>query len=355
MSTTNAASFKIPDGSLVLVTGATGFIASQATKQLLERGFRVRGTVRNLHSASWLISAFHQAAGSGRFELAMVPDYGKDGAFDEVMKGVSGILHIATSPLDKEGGGFEEDPDVAIPGAIKDVNIIFEAAMREPSVKSFVFTGSIAGATLPAKGNDTRVDHDTYNEQAIQLARAPDQPAMVKGFFVYAASQAMAEKEFMKLLAEKKPRFSGNVVSPSGVVGAPLHVKHSDNPRNWATVLYKGQQERIDGIPSMFLVDVKDVALVHIAALLDPDTDGQRFQTWGRALSWVSILKVAREIRPEKEWLPDPTSQELLTITADQAIAEKLLKKFGNREWLPLEQSLVDSFNNPYFKLSVGP
>jgi hypothetical protein len=54
----------------------------------------------------------------------------------------------------------------------------------------------------------------------------------------------------MSLLAEKKPHFSGNIVSPSGVIGEPLHMKHCDNRHNWITVIYKGMTERLDAIPS---------------------------------------------------------------------------------------------------------
>lgn len=363
---------KIPEGSLVLVTGASGFIASHASKQLLERGYRVRGTARDLHSASWLISAFSKESQSGQFELAQVGHIGKEGAFDEAIKGVSGILHIATSSL-SDTGGFEEDPEISIPNAVRDVTSIFKSALNEPSVKSFVLTGSIVGATLPIRGNDTKVGQDTYNEEAIKLANAPDQDPLLRGWFVYAASKTAAEKEFMKLLAEKKPHFSGNIVSPSGVVGEPLHMKHCDNHHNWVTVLYKGLRERFDSIPSSkftvnhsnhtlnadtclaFFVDVKDVALVHIAALLDSDVNSQRIQTWGRALSWNSVLKVLRDVRPQKEWLADLENPDRLTVTADQTTSETLLKKFGNGDWAPLEQTLTENLNNPFFKCSVGP
>ncbi len=87
----------IPGGSLVLVSGATGFVASHIIKQLLERGYRVRGTVRDLEKAAWLTrDVFKAEAARGDFELVTVTDLGAKGAFDEAVGGgVAAIVHVA--------------------------------------------------------------------------------------------------------------------------------------------------------------------------------------------------------------------------------------------------------------------
>jgi hypothetical protein len=82
--------------------------------------------------------------------------------------------------------------------------------------------------------------------------------------------------------------------------------------------------------------------------------NSQRLQVWGRSLSWNAVLEVLREVRPQKEWLADLPTSELLGITVDQTLSEKVLNKFGNREWIPLEQTLTENLNSPYFKYSVG-
>ena len=87
----------IPKGSWVLVTGATSYVASHIIKQFLERGYRVRSTVRNASAASWIVNeVFKSYADTGKFELATVPDICADHAFDEAVKGVSAIVHVAT-------------------------------------------------------------------------------------------------------------------------------------------------------------------------------------------------------------------------------------------------------------------
>ncbi len=87
----------IPKGSWVLVTGATGFVGSHLSKQFLERGYRVRGTVRDLKTAGWLVDdVLKKYADRGDFALTEVPDLGADHAFDEAVKGVSAIAHVAS-------------------------------------------------------------------------------------------------------------------------------------------------------------------------------------------------------------------------------------------------------------------
>lgn len=76
----------IPKGSLVLITGATSYLASYTIKDFLERGYRVRGIVRNLSQAAWLTEeVFPSFVQSGTFDLVEVPDLSASNAFDSVV------------------------------------------------------------------------------------------------------------------------------------------------------------------------------------------------------------------------------------------------------------------------------
>ena len=99
----------IDKGSLVLVTGVGGFIASQTAYQLLEAGYKVRGTVRSLNKADWLYKLFDEKYGKGKFEAVEVPDMMAEGAFDEAVIGVNGICHMASVMT------FSDKPDEVIP------------------------------------------------------------------------------------------------------------------------------------------------------------------------------------------------------------------------------------------------
>lgn len=76
-----------PAGSLVLVTGASGFMATHIVDQLLLAGYHVRGTVRDKQKAAWTVEFFSARYGSGKFSAIIVPEMSTIGAFDEAVKG----------------------------------------------------------------------------------------------------------------------------------------------------------------------------------------------------------------------------------------------------------------------------
>lgn len=235
----------IPSGSVVLVTGATGFVASHVTRQLLQRGYKVRGTVRDLSQAQWLIGEhFKTYYESGQYELIVVPDLVAEGAFDEAVKGVAAIAHIATIAT------FDPNPHSSIPQAVAGVTSIVKSAVKEPSVQRVVFTGSIMAAILPIASLDTKVGRDTWNEAAVEAAWAPPPYDASRTLLTYAAGKVAAEKEVWKLVEEKQPHFTVNVVCPSGIIGEPLHRKHAESQANWVATLFKGDKPYLDAYPA---------------------------------------------------------------------------------------------------------
>jgi nucleoside-diphosphate-sugar epimerase len=84
----------IPPGSLILVTGVNGFLGCRFANTLIERGYRVRGVVRQLERCTHVSAFFEQKFGNdGRFEMVQVTDPTSNGAFDAAVKGRSIALH----------------------------------------------------------------------------------------------------------------------------------------------------------------------------------------------------------------------------------------------------------------------
>lgn len=79
----------IAPNSLVLVTGANGYIASHVADQFLAAGYKVRGTVRDNAKAQWITEFFEKRYGRDAFEAVVVEDMALYGAFDEAIKGKS--------------------------------------------------------------------------------------------------------------------------------------------------------------------------------------------------------------------------------------------------------------------------
>lgn len=225
----------IPRGSWVLVTGANGLVACHTAKQFLERGFKVRGTVRDLIKSAWLVQdVFQSYADRGDFELAHVPDLAADHAFDESIKGVSAIAHIASIV------NFDPDPNNVVDGCVKGVTNLFEAALAEPSVKSFALTSSFLAATMPMLGKAAVVTQDSWNDMALEAAWAPPPYEPTRAPLVYAASKVASEKALWKLVEEKKPEFTVNTIAPSGILGEPLHKSQTEHGSAWIKMLWVG-------------------------------------------------------------------------------------------------------------------
>lgn len=99
-------------------------------------------------------------------------------------------------------------------------------------------------------------------------------------------------------------------------------------------------------------MDVKDIALLHIAAILDPETKNARLHSWGHSSNWNEFLAILRELRPEKEFIDDYPDPYYLTISADQSEPVALLKKWAGQDgWRPLKQSITEGVESRYFLL----
>lgn len=70
---------------MVLVTGINGHVASTVAMRMVQKGYRIRGTVRKLSKASYVQREF--SAFGDQFEVVEVPDISQPGAFDIAMKG----------------------------------------------------------------------------------------------------------------------------------------------------------------------------------------------------------------------------------------------------------------------------
>ncbi|KAF4968000.1 hypothetical protein FSARC_4561 [Fusarium sarcochroum] len=345
LSLTDTCARPIPTGSWVLVTGATGFLASHVTRQFLERGFRVRGTVRDVNKASWLVEGpFKSYAEDGVFELVAVPDMGADRAFDEAIKGVAAILHIAYVT------NIVPDPYKVITPSINGVRSIMEAAKREPLVKRVVVTGSAINASPLTQGVDNgTIGRDSWNDAVLEAAWAPPPYGMSHTLAMYPASKLAAEKEVWRFVEENELPFTVNVVAPAGLTGEPLTKAHIEGQANWVVHGYRGNKQVMDAMSASFYADVKDVALVHVAAVLDPEVKNARIQSWGHSIHWNEILAIFRKLRPNKEFVEDYPNPQHLKISVDQSDAIGLLKKWSGQEgWTSLEESVSDNITNPY-------
>ncbi|GAB7355462.1 hypothetical protein MBLNU459_g5964t1 [Dothideomycetes sp. NU459] len=331
----------IEKGSTVLVTGANGLIASHIVDQLLLAGYKVRGTVRSEAKGQWLVDLFNKKYGHGKFEIAVVPDMAVKGAFDESVKGCSGVAHVASNM------NFSKDPNDVIPGVLSGIRHTLEAADNEPAIKRFVFTSSSTAATNPLPDKEFDIREDAWNQFAIDKAWAPssyDEPD--REWNVYGASKTHAEQELWKFAKEKKPHFEVNTILPNANFGTILDPKNQDaSTAGWIRQVYtQGITPILESVPPQWFVNVADTARLHVAALVDPDVKGERLFAFSGPYNWNIVLRIMRKLQPDRE-LPEDikdNSQDKSNVVP-RARAEAILKKNFGAGFIGLEQSIKEN------------
>ena len=203
----------LPRGSLLLVTGATGFIGSTVVNEALLAGYRVRGTSRSEERAEYTKKIFKQ---NPSYSTAVVADVSREGAWDEAVKDCSAIIHMATDV------SFSPDPNVVVKPTEAGVLNILRSAARTPSMKRFVLTSSSSAALIPHPGEEITVGVDDWCQEALDAAWAPPPYEPERAFFVYAASKVAGEKALWNFIKEEKPNFVANTILPNFNVGTIL-------------------------------------------------------------------------------------------------------------------------------------
>lgn len=237
----------------VCVTGASGFIATHLVGMLLERGYRVRGTVRDASSDRYgFLRALPAAA--ERLEL-VTADLLEPASFDAAVAGCE-VVHHTASPY----ALTVEDPqrDLVDP-ALLGTEGVLEACARA-GVKRVVLTSSMAAVTDEPESGKVLTEAD-WNEKS-SLQRNP-----------YYYSKTLAERAAWAFVEERSPSFDLVVINPFLVVG-PAHTK-SLNPSNGVlrdllTGVYPGLLNISWGV-----VDVRDVATSHVLAQETPGAQGR--------------------------------------------------------------------------------
>lgn len=324
----------IEKGSTVLVTGVNGFIASHVADQLLQAGYNVRGTARSTSKADWLYELFDTKYGKGKFECVEVADMVHDGAFDEAVKGVSGICHLASIL------SFSSNPDEVIPQTVKGALNVLTSASREASVKSVVYTSSSCAALLPQPDKKIVVTKETWNDAAVEAAYASDPD----GFTVYGASKTEAERAIWKAVKETSPPFQVVAVLPNANFGSILRpgAEGSSSTASWVTQLWNSDTAAFDYPPQWF-VNVRDDARLHVAALIDPSCNGQRIFAFAGRYTVNDILAALRKQNPDRQFPADKEGEGKDMTEIPNEDAEALLRKHFGKGWTDLEESVREN------------
>ena len=266
---------------LVLVTGGSGFIASYCIIALLNEGFKVRTTLRNLNRTEEVIAMLKQGGIRSFENLSFVQaDLGDEASWEAAVQGCSYVIHPA-SPTPNTSA--KTDDDFVIP-ARNGVLFVMRAAKRA-GVKRVVLTSAFGAVgygtfkTTPYTENDWTVINETV--------------------FPYQKSKTLSEKAAWEFIENEGKGLELAVINPVGVYGPVLSADYSHSIQpvyQMLTGFMKACPKVISGY-----VDVRDVADLHLRAMISPQANGRRFlAVAGESVSLLEIASMLRKNLGEK-------------------------------------------------------
>ncbi|KAI1185967.1 hypothetical protein F5B17DRAFT_9935 [Nemania serpens] len=332
----------IPLGSVILVTGVNGLIASWVADKLLEAGYWVRGTVRNLSRSSWMEPLFADRHGPGRFELVEVSDFSAPGIWDTPMKGVAGVAAVAG-----QAGLDLVDIDAALDLEFQFVSGLLRAAKDEPSVKSFVFTSSAWAAWTPDPSRKIALHEWSYNDDAVRLVRSKASREE-KGISGYMAFRALLEQRIWDWVRAEKPSYTFNTILPETVFGATLSPENQgiQSTCGFLKSLRAGVNlDTIASVRAQRFINTQDLAVLYVAALTTPGVNGERLFAFGNKFSFAKVAQLLQKLEPEKK-IPEIKDDGWDQTEVPNERAESLVRACIGRGWATLEESIAATLDS---------
>lgn len=271
----------------VLVTGGSGFIGGWTVIGLLQQGYTVRTTVRSLGREAGVRAALGTVVDPGDRLSFHAADLMADAGWDAACEGCDYVLHVA-SPL---GVAEPKDPNVLITPAREGARRAISAAIRA-GVKRVVQTSSVAATSPDRGGADSLSDETRWTD----LTKS--------GVSAYSQSKTLAERAAWDLIAASDGKTSFATVNPALVLGPVLSKDFSESVQ----VVERLVTGRVPGLPRLGfnIVDVRDVADLHIRAMTAPEAAGQRFIAAG-AYAWMADLAALLKARLGPDGAKVPT------------------------------------------------
>lgn len=232
---------------LVCVTGATGFVGAYVTKELLERGYRVRAAVRDPKDTDRAAHLLALPGAAERLELAS-GDLGREGSFDDAMRGATFAVHTASAVTLAAKDLQRDIVDVAVDGTRN----VLRSAVASRTVERVVLTSSVAAvAAQEGPGKPLYTEND-WNESATLRSDA------------YATAKVQAERAAREIIRGSNVTLVSML--PSLVLGPVMTEQHL---RTSPAILFELMRGTWPGVPNLHfsVVDVRDVARAHVNAL----------------------------------------------------------------------------------------
>jgi nucleoside-diphosphate-sugar epimerase len=254
---------EIKKDQLVLVTGGTGFVGAHCILQLLGKGYKVKATLRSLKRKDEIINMLKKGGIDSVENLSFIEaDLTKDDNWEEAVKDCDYVLHVA-SPISIE---IPKHEDEMIKPAVEGTLRVLKAA-RDAGVKRVVITSSFAAVGYSNKDPNKIITEESWTDPNDKTLSA------------YLKSKTLAEKAAWDFVKNEGGSLELSVINPGAIFG-PLLSSALSGAHELLIRLLEGKIKAIPKI-SFGIVDVRDVADLHIRAMQEPKAKGERFLLQG--------------------------------------------------------------------------
>ncbi len=250
------------NNGVVLVTGGSGYIAGFCIAQLLREGWRVRTTVRSLAREAEVratVGTLAAEAASGDRLAFVAADLNEDEGWAAAVAGCRYVLHVA-SPIPTANP--RDDDELIRPARDGTLRVLRLA--RDAGVARVVMTASTAGI---AYGHGGRSEPFTEADWSDATNRADSS--------AYERSKTLAERAAWDFMAREGGGLELATINPGAVLGPVLGRDYSAS----IEIVKKLLDGSLPGLPRFGwpLVDVRDIADLHVRAMVRPEAAGERF------------------------------------------------------------------------------
>jgi dihydroflavonol-4-reductase len=242
----------------ILLTGISGYIGLHCAKELLDAGYSVRGSIRN-HTKGQEVRDTLAAASVDTQNLTLVElDLTSDRGWDEAAADCEFVMHVASPFVLANPKEPKDLISPAIDGTLRALR-----AAKKAGVQRLVLTGS----TVSMMGS---MKTGTFSPSDWTDVDAPD-------INTYTKSKTLAEKaawDFINEQSDDAP-MELTVIAPGGVFGPPLGRNITGQSMSMLVQMLGGKMPMVPNT-AFPMVDVRDVAKLHVQALALPETAGKR-------------------------------------------------------------------------------
>jgi dihydroflavonol-4-reductase len=326
----------------VLVTGATGFVGKWTVIEALRAGYTVRGTVRGEGRADSVRKAVAAQLGDNaaeRLDFA-VTDLMSDAGWGEALTGIDAVMHVAAAVRADE----PKDPQVVIGPAVEGTERVLRLA-HAAGIKRVVMTSSIATVGY---GHGQTSGTRTYDESHFTNLEA------MRWTWAYCLGKTRAEQAAWAFARENGLALT--TIHPGAIIGPAL-----DDDASISIGLVTGL---LDGsMPAMpsngfSIIDVRDVAAMHIAALQHTDSAGERYLATADYMPFPAVAEILRAAYPQAKVTNKGVPDWLIRVIAGfGGPARQIINDIGNvkifdgakgqrllgRPYIPASQSILDT------------